>query len=42
MKKFVIISIALVLVAAIVFGVALFHYMKVKEPEKKEEIHSSN
>ncbi len=37
MKKFVIISVSLVLVALIAFGIALFHYVKVKEPEKKEE-----
>lgn len=37
MKKFVIISVALVLVAVTAFGIALFHYMKVKQPEKTEE-----
>ncbi len=37
MKKFVIISVALVLVAVTAFGIALFHYMKVKQPEKAVE-----
>ena len=37
MKKFVIISVALVLVAVLAFGIALFHYMKVKQPEKVTE-----
>ena len=37
MKKFVIISVALVLVAVLAFGIALFHYMKVKQPEKAAE-----
>lgn len=37
MKKFVIISVVLVLVAAGAFGFALFHYMKVNEPAKQEE-----
>lgn len=32
MKKFVIISVALVLVAVIAFGIALFHYIKVNQP----------
>ena len=36
MKKFVIISVAIVLAAVIAFGIALFHYIKVKEPEKTE------
>ena len=38
MKKFVIISVSLVLAAVIAFGIGVYHYMKVKEPEKKETV----
>lgn len=37
MKKFVIISVVLVLVAAGVFGFALYHYMKVNDSSEKKE-----